>query len=86
MTRTTCATSHTYFDIYLVHDTPCNMSGICVLYVWNMFSESFGHTVICLITESWAGCSGLGTRIMIVIWNPDIYLILVYLELYSVER
>jgi hypothetical protein len=23
---TTCATSHTYFDIYLVYDTPCNIN------------------------------------------------------------
>ena len=48
---TTCATSHTYFDIYLVYDTPCHMSGICLVYVWHimMFSESFGNmSGICL--------------------------------------
>ena len=43
-------TSHTYFDIYLVYDTPRNMSGICLVYVWYMFSESFGHmSGICLV-------------------------------------
>ncbi len=54
MTTWTCATSHTYFDIYLVYDTPCHMSGICLVYVWDILSESFGHMLGIYLTYFFA--------------------------------
>jgi hypothetical protein len=30
-------------DIYQVYDTPCHMSGMFLVYVRHMLSESFGH-------------------------------------------
>ena len=57
---TTCATSQTYFDIYLVYDTPCHMSDmsgiyfpshlvICLVYVWDILSEPVYVYIISII-------------------------------------